>query len=118
MYDPCRSRLSRAERAVAQVDGQRAGTACHVRERARQPAERADAAHEVAVLERGGTLGDDVVTVQARRDATADDGAVHRAYERQGQCVQLHKAHVELSNRMRDRSVWHVALEHVRIATR
>eukprot|EP00964_Phaeocystis_antarctica_P077334 scaffold47976_cov72-Phaeocystis_antarctica.AAC.3 len=74
--------LSRAERAVAQVNGQRACTACYVRKCARQPAERADATHEVAVLERGGTLRHDVVAVQARRDAAADDGAVHRAHER------------------------------------
>eukprot|EP00964_Phaeocystis_antarctica_P032029 scaffold18119_cov76-Phaeocystis_antarctica.AAC.4 len=71
-------------------DCQRACTAYHVRERARQPAERAYAAHEVAVLERGGTLRHDVVAVQARRDAAANDGAVHRAHKRYRQCVQLH----------------------------
>eukprot|EP00964_Phaeocystis_antarctica_P013841 scaffold7588_cov69-Phaeocystis_antarctica.AAC.5 len=103
---------------ACRVHGQRACTACHVRECARQPAERANAAHEVAVLERGGTLRHDVVTVQARRDAAADDGAVYRAHKRHGQCVQLYEAHVELSNCMHDRSVWHVALERVRVTTR
>ena len=63
VYDPCRLRFGRTECVDAQVDGQRACTPCHVRESARKTAERADAAYEVAVLKRGGTLRHDVVTV-------------------------------------------------------
>ena len=95
VYDLCRSRLSRAESVVAQVHGQRARAACRVRERARKPAERADAAHEVAVLKRGGTLRHDVVAVQARSDAAADDGAVHRTHERHGESLQRSEAREE-----------------------
>ena len=63
VYDPSCLCFGRAEYVVAQVDGQCACDTRHVRESARKTAERADAAYEVAVLERGGTLRHDVVTV-------------------------------------------------------
>eukprot|EP00964_Phaeocystis_antarctica_P053035 scaffold31080_cov72-Phaeocystis_antarctica.AAC.4 len=63
-----------------------------MRERARKPAERADAAHEVAVLKRGGTLRHDVIAAQACRDPAANDGAVRRTHERHGKRLQLREA--------------------------
>ena len=92
VYDPSCLCFGRAEHVVAQVDGQCACDTRHVRQRARVAAERADAAHEVAVLERGGGLGHNVVAAQACRIAAANDSAVHRAHDWNCQRSQRRKA--------------------------
>ena len=103
VYDPSCLCLGRAEYVVAQVDGQCARGTRHVRQRAGVAAERADAAHEVAVLERGGTLRHDVVAVKARSNASTDDSSVCRAYKRNGQGSQRREASENATQRRSSR---------------
>eukprot|EP00964_Phaeocystis_antarctica_P013325 scaffold7297_cov69-Phaeocystis_antarctica.AAC.2 len=89
-----------------------------MRECARVAAERADAAHEVAVLERGGTLRHDVIAAQGCRDAAANDSTVRRAHERHGQRSQLRKARKGVTQRGSGSGKRCVALVRVWVAAR
>ena len=85
-------------------------------------AERADAALEIAVLERGARIGDDDIRVEARSHAASNHGAVHRSDNRDAERAQSEETSVEIERSPGDDFRLGLARRHcsggVRVATR